>query len=44
MGKRTALKPSAKLERCIQEVKKRNKTLPPNKRVNPFAVCRARIK
>jgi len=34
---------TTKLERCIQEVKERNKSLPKSKRVNPFAVCKASI-
>lgn len=28
-----------KWDRCVQKVSQRNVTLPPSKRVNPYAVC-----
>jgi hypothetical protein len=42
-GKKITLEKERKFESCKRQVRKRNKKLPPNKRVNPFAVCRSAL-
>ncbi len=41
--RKLSLAKERKFKSCKRQVRKRNKKLPPNKRVNPFAVCRSAL-